>query len=379
MSCTAPRAARAYTIRAFLILALLFSPALDALAVPTSTVAPASTAAPVISTTPVISTAPATSATPTTTTVSPAHAVPAAVPVPDPLIIVAPATVRQGDPLVVGFVATLPLRDLRLELRDQGGHLVGRGSIFLLSQAGGRSYYEALLALPWEARPGSAELRLSGSGPDAAFSRASKLTIEARAFPTEDVALDKVNTAIRTEPDPKKTEQAVNIQAIYARVDPGELWLDAPFTYPVDPATRRSAGFGDRRRYLYASGGSDSTWHSGIDFALPVGTPVFAPAAGRVVYSGARIVTGYTMVVEHLPGLYSVFMHLSEGIAPVGAVVKRGDRIALSGNTGLTTGPHLHWEVRAAATPVDPDWWIGRPVLDKAALERASSIDFEGR
>jgi len=83
-----------------------------------------------------------------------------------------------------------------------------------------------------------------------------------------------------------------------------------------------------------------------------------APASGRVVFSGMRIVTGYTMVIEHLPGLYSILMHLSKGVAPVGALVKGGDVVAYSGFTGFATGPHLHWEMRAAGVPVDPDFFL---------------------
>ncbi|MEI6877220.1 MAG: M23 family metallopeptidase [Spirochaetota bacterium] len=292
--------------------------------------------------------------------------------------LVAPESLRQGDPLFVGFSANSPVTEGRLELRDQAGKLISRGRLYTISHDRGGVYYGAVLGLPYEAAPGNAEIRLSGKLDEGSLHLSKRIMIEARRFPSEDVPLDTANTVLRTIPDPKKVEEALNIQSIYARSDEGEVWMNGSFVMPV-PDLRRSAGFGDRRRYLYASGGTDSIWHSGIDFAEPVGTPVLAPASGRVVYSGLRIVTGYTMVIEHLPGIYSVFMHLSKGLIPVGQVARQGEAVALSGNTGLSTGPHLHWEVRAGGEPVDPEFWLSRQPLDKASVEKALSIDFEGR
>jgi murein DD-endopeptidase MepM/ murein hydrolase activator NlpD len=270
------------------------------------------------------------------------------------------------------------VRDGFLEVRILSGKLLARGKIFVMSVEKAYTIYGALLGLPFETKPGEAELRLSGQLADGAFKLNRPLHIVERQFPTEDVPLDSANTTLRTAPDPKKVEEALHIQSIYAKIDAGEFIFDSPFLLPVGDA-HRSAGFGDRRRYLYSSGGSDSIWHTGIDFAVPVGTSVVAPASGRVVYFGSRIVTGTTLIIEHLPRLYSVFMHLSSGLVPVGASVARGETVALSGNTGLSTGPHLHWEVRAGGEVVDPEYWVDRKPLDSEAIKQALSHDFEGR
>jgi len=275
-----------------------------------------------------------------------------------PSFIASSATARQGDPVFAEIAAGSAIGKLEFELRDSGGHLLARGKVFSLPAKDGGSRWGALAGLGWQVSAGKAELRASGIWDGKAFVILAPLVVEARAFPSEDIALDMANTTLRSVPDPKKTEEALSIQAIYARVDQHGLWATLPFVSPVGEA-RRSAGFGDRRRFLYASGGSDSTWHSGIDFAVPVGTPVHAPGAGKVVFSGMRIVTGYTMVIEHAPGLYSVLMHLSKGLAPEGSLVKRDEVVAYSGVTGLATGPHLHWEVRAGEVPVDPDFFLG--------------------
>ena len=77
-----------------------------------------------------------------------------------------------------------------------------------------------------------------------------------------------------------------------------------------------------------------------------------------------RIITGFTVVIEHLPGLYSLYYHLDSLSVREGQRVSQGDRIGTVGSTGLATGPHLHWEVRSAGVAVDPDLLVKRPLID---------------
>jgi len=95
--------------------------------------------------------------------------------------------------------------------------------------------------------------------------------------------------------------------------------------------------------------------HEGIDFSAPIGTPVVAADGGEVVYSG-NTVRGYgnMVVLKHADGLMTVYAHNSVLLVKVGAVVRAGDRIALSGQSGHATGPHVHFEVRRAEVPRDP-------------------------
>ncbi|HUX41550.1 MAG TPA: M23 family metallopeptidase [Rectinemataceae bacterium] len=276
---------------------------------------------------------------------------------PQPALVLQASSVRQGDPIFAECVAEEPVTDPVFELRDSRGFILARGKLFALFSATPGTHWGAVTGIAWNVAAGPAVAELRGQEEGRPFIVTAPLLIEAREFALEEIPLDKANTEIRAVPDPEKTAEALAIWAIYARTDPGALWASLPFVAPVGKA-RRSAGFGDRRRYLYAGGGSDTAWHSGIDFAVPVGTPVHAPAAGRIIFSGPRIVTGYTMVIEHDPGLYSILMHLSKGIAAEGSMVKAGDVVALSGATGFATGPHLHWEVRAGEVPVDPDFFL---------------------
>lgn len=94
--------------------------------------------------------------------------------------------------------------------------------------------------------------------------------------------------------------------------------------------------------------------HNGVDFGLPVGTPVIAPSMGIVEKATFTRSTGYYIVVKHSNGLSTVYMHLSKLLVAPGQRVNAGTVIARSGNTGLSTGPHLHYEVRLNGRAVNP-------------------------
>jgi murein DD-endopeptidase MepM/ murein hydrolase activator NlpD len=98
--------------------------------------------------------------------------------------------------------------------------------------------------------------------------------------------------------------------------------------------------------------------HEGIDLVAPAGSPIDAPAAGRVVFAGWEAGYGNLIAIDHGFGIVTRFAHASRLLVSVGQPVKRGDRIALVGNTGLSTGPHLHYEVHVNGRPVDPRKYI---------------------
>ncbi len=98
--------------------------------------------------------------------------------------------------------------------------------------------------------------------------------------------------------------------------------------------------------------------HEGLDIAAPRGTEVLAPADGVVTFNGVKGAYGNLLVLDHGYGLVTRFGHLSQILVQPGTRVKRGDRIALVGNTGRSTGDHLHYEVRIDGVPVNPTRYI---------------------
>lgn len=115
------------------------------------------------------------------------------------------------------------------------------------------------------------------------------------------------------------------------------------YIYPISGG-RFSSGFGGRWGRV----------HKGIDLATPIGTPVVASRGGTVSYSGTMNGYGYIVIINHGDGTSTRYGHLSKCIARNGQRVKQGELIALSGNTGRSTGPHVHFEIRIGAEAVNP-------------------------
>jgi murein DD-endopeptidase MepM/ murein hydrolase activator NlpD len=87
-----------------------------------------------------------------------------------------------------------------------------------------------------------------------------------------------------------------------------------------------------------------------------------------VVLAKERIITGNSVVIEHLPGVFSLYYHLQDIEVQEGQRLFQGQRIGTVGMTGLATGPHLHWELRVSGVAVDPDFFVGRPVIDRTVF-----------
>lgn len=130
-----------------------------------------------------------------------------------------------------------------------------------------------------------------------------------------------------------------------------ERGTKVPPTY-IKPISggRFSSGFG--RRSAPTKGAS--TYHKGVDWATPTGTPVYASCGGVVSRAGWGSGYGYVVYIDHEDGRQTRYGHLSRILVQVGDVVAQGDRIALSGSTGVSTGPHLHFEILIGGSQVNP-------------------------
>lgn len=184
------------------------------------------------------------------------------------------------------------------------------------------------------------------------------IEVKAKEFVSETIELNESNTAIKTDTSSTRMNQINKLNNILFSINQEALYQTEPFSLPTT-ATRRTSFFGDRRVYAYSNGKSSTSLHNGIDFGIPTGTPVLSCGKGRVVMAENRISTGWTVVIEHLPGLYSLYYHLDSLAVEVGDFVEQEYQIGLSGATGLATGPHLHWEVRLNGEAVNPDFFTG--------------------
>jgi len=121
------------------------------------------------------------------------------------------------------------------------------------------------------------------------------------------------------------------------------------FASPI-PGAAITSRFGPRVHPIFG----DVRTHTGIDFRAATGTPVRAAGVGTVVYAGPRGGYGNTVIIDHGNSLATLYAHLSSIAVGNGTRVARGQLVGRAGSTGYSTGPHLHFEVRARGVPVDP-------------------------
>lgn len=147
----------------------------------------------------------------------------------------------------------------------------------------------------------------------------------------------------------RRPAELARIAAARARQTGAEGWRQA-FAWPA--TGRISTLFGSQRIYA----GEPGAYHSGIDIALPTGTPVRAPADGEVILAAEAPFTleGTLLMLDHGMGLSSAFLHLSRIDTAEGAVVRQGQILGAVGATGRATGPHLHWGITWRGARLDP-------------------------
>lgn len=206
------------------------------------------------------------------------------------------------------------------------------------------------------------------------------LDIEERVDPfrvIEGMDCDKVDA--RTEEQKAHAGRSwVKKQAAFDRFEAGTGGVNG-FIRPSEG--RMSSPFGPARKYIGVGLDGEpcerTRIHYGYDIAIPVGTPIKAPAPGIVTLGDPDLYyEGGTVFLDHGQGLVSVFMHMSDVQVEAGQPVEAGEQIGLSGNTGRTTGPHLHWAVKwrnAASEDRGKDFYIDPALLMK--MEPVAFVD----
>ncbi|MEG2928000.1 MAG: M23 family metallopeptidase [Oscillospiraceae bacterium] len=160
----------------------------------------------------------------------------------------------------------------------------------------------------------------------------------------EEVTSSTVNSAAANQ------EYREKIHPLYHTRSEEKYWSGA-FIKPVQE-TRITSTFGQKR---FVNNSKNPERHSGIDYAAPKGTEIFAPAAGKVEFAGFLQLSGNTIVLEHGLGLKSYFFHMNDVFVAAGDMVAQGDKIGEVGTTGYSTGPHLHYQVSIENQPVNPE------------------------
>lgn len=199
--------------------------------------------------------------------------------------------------------------------------------------------------------PGLYELELSATN-DAGQTTAltTGVIVGAARFGYERIDLPESRTSL-LDPDIIAAEQE-RLNALRGTFSLERRWA-MPFQRPC--AGVISSYFGAKRAY---DDGPYTSYHAGVDFRAPSGTPVYAPAGGTVVLAEPMTMLGNAIVIDHGWGLLTGYWHLSSIEVQVGQQVAAGDLIGKVGSTGLSTGAHLHWEMWINGTPVDSLQWL---------------------
>ena len=154
--------------------------------------------------------------------------------------------------------------------------------------------------------------------------------------------------------DPARAAEDAAVEQVYTRRTP-PLWT-RPFQEALSRRTRSSA-FGQPRTY---ETGGPVDYHLGTDYPAAAGTPVRAVNDGTVVMAGMYLVRGGLVIIDHGGGVSSLYFHQRRVTVKIGQQVSRGDPIGEVGSTGLSTGPHLHLEIRVRGQATDPANWMNR-------------------
>ena len=207
------------------------------------------------------------------------------------------------------------------------------------------NWYRALIPTTPLDNPGRVTLQVTGDGETRNFA----LGLRDRAFSTQRITVAGGGS--------NATELELSRVADFKTTMTPEKFWNGPFLRPT--RGRVSTVFGVRRYYngVFAQ----DYYHRGVDYAASRGTPIVAPAAGRVVLVGRESqgfrLHGNTVGLDHGQGVLSIFLHLHQIDVREGDFVAAGQRLGTVGATGASTGPHLHWGLYVLGEAVDPVPW----------------------
>jgi Peptidase family M23 len=254
-----------------------------------------------------------------------------------------PASVPQGHSAVIYVHPSEPV-DVQVTLAGNP----------LRTFTSGNDYWAAV-GLDSDATVGSEELQVEGRDRVGNTARASgELAVKEYEFTQDSIQVPAAMVPL-LEPAVRAAEDE-RLAAIYQRDNGPPLWK-GPFLQPVlGPITTQ---FGEVRSY---NGGPFQGHHGGTDFQVPQNTPVQASARGKVVFREQVRLRGKMLVLDHGGGVYTAYAHLNEWLVDPDQEVQPRQPIGKVGSTGLSTGPHLHWELWVNGKNVDPMEWTEREV-----------------
>jgi murein DD-endopeptidase MepM/ murein hydrolase activator NlpD len=225
----------------------------------------------------------------------------------------------------------------------------------------GNGTYFALIGVPYRARPGAQKLIFKYSDLNGNQMQPLSFKVVMGEYRTDILKVD----SRRVNPNPKDRKRAnrehQEVKHIYASASPERLWK-GPFVLPVDNDI--SSPFGNRRVF----NGKLKSYHNGLDFRSPVGTPIRATNTGIVRVAKNLFYSGNAVIVDHGTEIFSIYAHLSKLKVKAGQRIEKGQLLGLTGATGRVSGPHLHWGIKIKGIAVSPLQFV--ETLNKGLLQQ---------
>jgi len=280
---------------------------------------------------------------------------------PEPQVRLSPEIIRQGESFSLAveradafsMVATLGSRSWNLQRVDEAA-------------------WWGIVAAPRDAPDGVALLvvDLYSEGGVWLDSLSATVLVLVNPAPLEEIILGGSGVAA----SPEEVQRDHDVRFVEHVAVTGPPRWPGPWILPVEGEV--TGVFGARRSY---DGVLSDQWHRGHDIAAQHGDPIVAPAPGTVVWTGDLAIHGIGVILDHGAGVYSGYWHMSLIAVDPGDAVEAGDWLGNIGTTGLSTGPHLHWEVIVQGVDVDPVQWTrddgpALPVPLAGAAETADTL-----
>ena len=211
----------------------------------------------------------------------------------------------------------------------------------------GDGYYIALVGVPYRIKPGPQMLQVSYSDKNGKQTKEIPFLVMTGKYKTDILKVD----SRRVNPNKKDRQRASReyqeIKQVYASATKEKLW-QGTFQLPVK--NKITSQFGNRRVF----NGELKSYHNGLDFRSPQGTPAYAANSGIVRVAKNLFYSGNAVIIDHGTGIFTIYAHLSKIKTVAGRRIEKGGLIGLTGATGRVSGPHLHWGVKINGVAVSP-------------------------
>ena len=250
------------------------------------------------------------------------------------MVFLAFGNVNASQQLYSGDVVLVPLENKEINLE-----FFYQNNLITTVRENNKSYL--LFGIPYDSLVGINSFVFYNQS----YKKVIKINIEQKKFGSQNIKINKNNKKSQTLLDRIYSEKK---EIVGAKKIKYNHYPDINFKIPVEGIV--TGVYGTQRYY----NGEKGNYHNGHDIAADTGTPIYSPSSGKVILTGDYYYNGKFAMINHGNSLISIFLHMNDIHVSKGSIVEKGELIGTVGNTGLSTGPHLHWSVLLNNTYVDP-------------------------